>query len=385
MDHEPRSRRRVDDSGRRGGRSGGRGGGRGRGRKKKSGFAVLLSFVIIFGLIGGGGWYGYSFLKKQFGPPEDYSGKGEAASVVFVVESGWNGTKIANELKKAGVTKSVEAFTQAMAKDAEQRHVEAGAYVLHPKMPAALALDVLGDPKQQQAVTVTEGMRASAVYTKLSKQMNVPVEEFEKAAKDPAIGLPDYAKGNIEGFLFPAKYPAAPGLKPVDVLKKMVDTSKKKFIDFGLEDKAKQLNMTPYDVLKIASVVQAEAGPKKEDAGKVARVIDNRLADKMQLQMDSTVNYGMERSEIKVSVADTKKDHPWNTYTRQGLPETPINNPGKIAIEAALNPTAGDWIYFVTVNTDTGETKFTKSKSEHDKNVDQFNKFIEDKAKGSSS
>jgi UPF0755 protein len=106
--------------------------------------------------------------------------------------------------------------------------------------------------------------------------------------------------------------------------------------------------------------------------GKVARVIFNRLERGMPLQMDSTINYALGRSTLATSTRDTRIDSPYNSYQRMGLPPTPIGNPGEEAMRAAIDPTPGDWLYFVTVK--PGDTRFTADYAEHQHNVDEFNR-----------
>jgi UPF0755 protein len=131
-------------------------------------------------------------------------------------------------------------------------------------------------------------------------------------------------------------------------------------------------------VLTIASLVQREAGTA-EDFGKVARVVYNRLDEGMMLQFDSTSHYGYQVAhgeEPTGSVFTTDKeradDNPYNTYAKTGLPAGPIAAPGDDAIEAALNPTDGDWLYFVAVNLETGESVFSSNLDEHNRAVAQL-------------
>ncbi len=156
-----------------------------------------------------------------------------------------------------------------------------------------------------------------------------------------------------EGFLFPATYDVAPDATAESTLKqlfKAYDTA---------ADKAgvTRTNRTPYEIVIIASLVEAEAR-HAEDYGKVARVVYNRLEKGMPLQFDSTVNYALNADKQIVTNQDLGVDSPYNTYKNTGLPPGPINSPGLAALQAAVNPTAGDWLYFVTTNPKTGETKF---------------------------
>lgn len=370
MDTEPRSRRRAKN-------------GRSRGRKKdkrgRSGCAVFIAFAVVVGVLGMGGWYAYGFVKDRFGPPPDYSGAGDNGStVVVVVKPGWVASNIGNELKRAGVVKSVDAFTKAYTGDKQQRNIEAAAYVMKKHMSAKSAFEFMADRKNQSKVTIPEGTRKKRVYEILAKQMQLQPADIEKAAADPSIGLPAWANGQIEGFLFPTQYPVAPGMNPVDVLRDMVTNAKNKFTAWKLEERATALGKSPYDILTIASLVQAEAR-HDDDFGKISRVIYNRLSSKMPLGFDSTINYGLDRNNIVVTTEMTKQDTPWNTYIRAGLPKTPIDNPGKQAIDAALAPADGKWLYFVTVNTDTGETKYAETSAEHDKYKKEFDAFIKQK------
>ncbi|UGQ13081.1 endolytic transglycosylase MltG [Yinghuangia sp. ASG 101] len=374
MDTEPRSRRRGKSGGSRGRRKDKRG---------RSGCAVFIAFSIVIALVATGGWYAYGFIKDRFGPPPDYSGAGsDGSSVVVIVKPGWVASQIGNELKRAQIVKSVDAFTKVYTADKLQRNIEAAAYVMKKHMSAKSAFEYMVNKENKETATIPEGYRATKVYTALAEKMQIDPKEFETAAKDPSIGLPAWANGQIEGFLFPTQYPVAPGMKPVDVLRDMVTTANNKFVKFDLENRARAVGKTPYEVLIIASMVQAEA-KQAADFGKISRVIYNRLESKppMNLGFDSTVNYGLDRNNIVVTNADTKKDHPWNTYLHPGLPETPINNPGEDALEAALDPTPGDMLYFVTVNLETGETKYAKTAAEHEKNKEEFEAYMEDQKK----
>ena len=132
-------------------------------------------------------------------------------------------------------------------------------------------------------------------------------------------------------------------------------------------------------VLTIASLIQREAGSNLDDFAKVSRVIQNRLDSNMKLQFDSTSHYGWqwrhgEREEGSVfsTQAELDDDNPYNTYVHTGLPPGPIGSPGDDAIAAALNPAPGDWVYFVTVNLDTGETAFSVTGAEHNAAVKQL-------------
>ncbi|PWI07928.1 endolytic transglycosylase MltG [Streptomyces sp. NWU339] len=226
-----------------------------------------------------------------------------------------------------------------------------------------------GDPRPTTLV-IPKGHRASQVYAAVDKALRLPAGSAKKSLAKAALKLPSDAEGNPEGYLFPAAYPLKEGTTPEQLLSLMVDTANKKFNGAPIAAGAQRNAMNVYQAVTIASIVQAEASTKA-DMGKVARVIFNRLERGMPLQMDSTVNYALGRSAPRTTEADTKADSPYNSYTRMGLPPTPIGNPGEEAMRAAITPTPGDWLYFVTVT--PGDTRFTADYKQHQGDVAEFN------------
>ncbi|CAM5304098.1 aminodeoxychorismate lyase [Streptomyces spiroverticillatus] len=211
-----------------------------------------------------------------------------------------------------------------------------------------------------KALTIPEGWRSSQVYAAVDKAVGAAPGTAKKAAATANLGLPAAAKGNAEGYLFPATYPVKDGATAQSLLTYMVKTAKER------------LGTGPdvHRELVIASIVQAEADTP-QDMGKVARVIANRTAAGMPLQMDSTLNYAMNRSTLDTTHEDTRIDSPYNTYERKGLPPTPIGNPGLEAVRATRTPPAGNWLYFVTVK--PGDTRFTHDYEVQKRNVAEFN------------
>jgi UPF0755 protein len=369
---EPRSRRRgKDDNSRRGGR------GRGRKKKNRSGCAVLVALAIVLAIVGGGGYWAYGFLKDRFGPPPDYSGSG-SGQVLVEIKTGWATPQMANELKRAGVTKSVEAFTKVAREDKDQRasKIQPGAYTMAKHMSAKSAFEILVNPKNKQDLIVPPGRRATQVFELIAKKLNVPKEKVEAAAKDPSLGLPDYAKGNIEGFIYPASYVAAPGMDPLVVLKDMVAKSVKSYD--GLAEKAAAVKKSPYEIIVIASLIEAEA-KTIDHKGKVSEVIYNRIKKNMSLGLDSTVNYYLNKSNVQLSTKELNDaSNPYNTRVLKGLPPGPINTPGKDSIAAALAPSDGDFLYFVTTNPETGETAFSSTDAQFQKDKAKLSQWIKD-------
>lgn len=232
-----------------------------------------------------------------------------------------------------------------------------------------LSLERDGDTRPATLV-IPEGWRAGQIYEAVDKALALPVGSTKKSLAKSNLKLPNDAEGNPEGYLFPATYPLEKKATPQSLLSFMVNTANKKFNGAPVAAGAQRNAMNVYQAVTIASIVQAEAA-SKADMGKVARVVFNRLERGMPLQMDSTINYALNRATLKTSAKDTRVDSPYNSYQRMGLPPTPIDNPGEDAMRAAINPTPGDWLYFVTVK--PGDTRFTANYEEHKRNVAEFN------------
>ncbi len=228
------------------------------------------------------------------------------------------------------------------------------------------------------SLVIPEGWRATQVYEAVDKTLALPPGTTKKSLAKANLKLPNDAEGNPEGYLFPATYPLGENPTPEKLLTAMVDTANKKFTGAPVAAGAQRNALNVYQAVTIASIVQAEADAK-EDMGKLARVVFNRLERGMPLQMDSTINYALGRSTLETTTKDTKIDSPYNSYQRMGLPPTPIDNPGDEAMSAAINPTPGDWLYFVTVK--PGDTRFTADYAEHQRNVAEFNRIQESASK----
>ncbi|MDP9867271.1 MULTISPECIES: endolytic transglycosylase MltG [Streptosporangium] len=361
----------ADDDGgsRRKSRASSGGGRRGRRRKRRrnrGGFlAPMLAVIVLLGGIGAGGFYGYTWLRDVM-TPDDYTGQG-TGEVVVEIKGGQSASDVAQTLQDKGVVKSARAFADAVAKAGKSASLQPGEYTMRKQMSAAAAVELLDPAKRLlERVTLKEGLRLSDTLEQLAKQTGKPLKEFQRAAKDvKALGLPSYAKGRLEGYAFPATYEITPKMEPADILTAMVDRFHETADKDGLVKEAKALGRTPHEIMTIASIVQAESGSVK-DMGKVARVIYNRLGGNppRKLEMDSTVMYGLNKYGVAATNADLESDSPYNTYARPGLPPGPIANPGDHAIQAALHPTKGDWIWFVTTDTKRGITKFTSSETE---------------------
>ncbi|MFF2602159.1 endolytic transglycosylase MltG [Streptomyces californicus] len=241
-----------------------------------------------------------------------------------------------------------------------------------------IPLSLLGSDEQRQerdqphkTLLIPEGRRASEVYASVDRALGLASGSTRKAASTVDLKLPAQAEGNPEGYLFPATYPLDAETEPAGLLRYMADTAHKRFGAGHVTAGSQRNNVSVYDTVTIASIVQAEADTAS-DMGKVARVVYNRLLKDMPLQMDSTINYALKRSTLDTTTTDTRLDSPYNSYRVKGLPPTPIGNPGEEALRAAVSPTPGPWLYFVTVG--PGDTRFTDDYAEQQKNVEEFNR-----------
>ena len=335
--------------------------------------AALVALAVVLGGLYVGVTKGIELLEDQFADPADFSGPGRG-DVAFEVQSGDTSAQICRNLKAAEVVASVDACLAAANANPGSSGIQVGFYPLQREMPASEAIDVLVDPSNivTNTVTVPEGLNVDQVVEILASSTDFGAAAFEKVLDRPErIGLPEYAGGNPEGYLFPSTYSFPPKAKPVDMLRAMVDRWRQAADEAGLERAAEELGYTPHELMTVASLVEAEG--RGDDMPKVARVIYNRLENPDNgvtnglLQIDAAVNYALGKEPIARLTTDeieSVSDSPYNTYTQPGLPPGPIEAPGDAAIEAATDPAEGPWLFYVTVNLETGETKFTESYDE---------------------
>ncbi|MFJ4679863.1 endolytic transglycosylase MltG [Kitasatospora sp. NPDC088783] len=306
-------------------------------------------------------------------PAPDYPGGGTGQVQVSVAQ-GASITQIGKTLTAKHVVASTRAFTEAAAKSPAGDNIHPGTYTLKEKMSAVSALNVLLDPSNANALTIPEGWRSTQVFAAIDTRLGLEPGTTAAAAEQHAaeLGLPADAAGHLEGYLYPATYAVTGDSTPLTLLQDMVKEAGGNLDGPAVADAASANGVSPYGLLAVASLAQAEAD-NPEDMARVARVVYNRLAKKMPLQLDSTINYALGRSTLTTTQDDTRLDSPFNTYAHPGLPPTPIGNPGRDALRAALHPADGDWLYFVTVR--PGDTRFTDSEEQQRKNVDEFNAY----------
>ncbi|MGY1694199.1 MULTISPECIES: endolytic transglycosylase MltG [unclassified Geodermatophilus] len=334
------------------------------GRRRRSPLANLLALLVLAGLVAGIVFGGRALIGLVNPEAEDYTGAGTGTVQVRVGE-GDTLSDIARTLVDAGVIASGEPFVDAAEGQPAATGIQPGVYSMREQMSGAAALDLLLDPATRQVsrVTVPEGFTVEATLQRIAETTGLPIEDLRAAAADPAaLGLPAYANGQLEGFLFPATYDVEPDATAADVLGSMVSRFTEMAADLQLEQRAAAAGRSVYDVVVVASMVQSET-LLDEERPNVAQVVYNRLTEGMPLGIDATLAYGLQKNGNELTVTDLQTDSPYNTRTRAGLPPTPISAPGEASLEAALAPTTGDLLYYVLESQD-GRHFFTASYDE---------------------
>lgn len=347
------------------------GGARRKPKSRASGCLPVLVVLVVLATLGYFGvTRGMSFIDDQFGEPDDYPGPG-SGSVSFQVSQGDSISQMGRNLKEQEVVASVDAFTEAAGRNPDATGIQVGFYELKREMRASDVVDVLANPDNiiSTTVPVPEGLRVDDVVDILVRKTKFPRGAFEKVLAAPEkLGLPSYANGDPEGYLFPSTYAFGPDATPTSMLSAMVDRWEQAAADADLEGAAEELGYSPHELMTIASLVEAEG--RGDDMPKIARVIYNRLEIDPnpaagRLQIDATVNFALGRELTVIPTSeDLEVDSPYNTYQRVGLPPGPIEAPGDASIAAAISPVDGPWFFYVTVDLETGETKFTESYDE---------------------
>ncbi|HVX70204.1 MAG TPA: endolytic transglycosylase MltG [Mycobacteriales bacterium] len=314
--------------------------------------AVLVILVAIVVLVG-------RAIGGIFGGGGDYSGQG-TGNVTVVVKPGDSASAIGATLVDAGVVKSTSAFTSAAEANPKSRGIQPGTYRLHSHMKAELALALMLRPSALVSYTVAipEGFTVADIVARIEKETPITASALHAALADPsALGLPSWASGHVEGFLFPATYQVTPGETATQLLKAMITRFDQAATDVNLSKAAGKVGLSEYEIITLASIVQRE-GLLVADYPKIAEVFFNRLHNEMRLDSDATLYYVLGPDHGPLTAADLALDSPYNTRKFAGLPPTPINSPGEAAINAVLHPATGPYLYFVTIDKQ-GHTAFS--------------------------
>lgn len=367
-------------------------------RRTRTGLKWGIVGVLVL-VIAAGAYLGV----KEFsgiGHYADFTGQG-TKDVVFEVNPGDTTSGIGDDMTDAGIVASAGAFVQAGANNSAIASVQPGFYVLKLHMSAAAAvaritqagsrvgLLEIKSGQQLDDTTSTSGKVTSGILTHIAQascaKLNganacVTVAQLRAAIQDTdpaALGVPDWAipsvtsadaRHRLEGLIVPGVYNLKPGETAVQTLKRILAQSSAQLQAAGLPSPSQQKSgFSPYQVLTLASIVERESGTNA-DMPKIARVFYNRLRQGMPLQSDATVDYGLDRPMVATSPAERPKSGAYNTYGTAGLPPTPVSSPSSAAIEAATQPAAGPWLYFVVCQKDRSSC-FATNLQQHNANV----------------
>ncbi|MBB3116471.1 endolytic transglycosylase MltG [Corynebacterium bovis] len=371
-------------------------------RRRQMAGALSIALVVLLVAIGG-----YVYYVREVAATRDYDGTGNGTVVMVRVDQGDSVASLTQELLDRKIIGSRGAMLQA-AEESEHSGsggLHAGYYPLQEKMSAKAVMDTLTDESKRRGVVdipnglplddvrVVGGDTREGVLTLISRQTCegtgdratdatcVTPEELSDTIAQTSpeeLGVPAWAvkpvsaRGDdprrIEGLIAPGVHLFDPTSEPKQIIHDIVASSAETYEGTGLERSAQSLGLTPYQVITAASLIEREA--PEGDFDKVARVILNRLHENKKLEFDSTVNYSVDEQEVATTDEDRARRTPWNTYAKEGLPDTPIASPGLQALHAMENPADGDWLYFVTVDKD-GTTVFNRDFSEHEKAIEQ--------------
>ena len=371
---------------------------RGRRRRRFAGRAALALLVVMMVVVV---FVGTRLWNTVFGSGDDYTGDGKR-DIVIHVQDGDSTTMVGETLQNQQVVKTVRAFVNAAHGNSAINSIQPGWYRMRTEIPAANAVARLADPNNRVGrLVIPEGRQLDDTTDMKTNKVNpgilslisratcvdldgnrrcVSVDDLRAAATNssPAtLAVPPWAiepvtelgkdHRRIEGLIAPGTFNVDPSASAESILTSLISSGAMEYMKSGLLGSAQTMGLSPYDILVVASLVQQEAS--SQDFAKVARVIYNRLQNHHTLEFDSTVNSPLDRREVATSDADRAQRTPWNTYVSQGLPATAICSPGVDALHAAEHPESGDWLYFVTIDTQ-GTTLFTKDYQQHLANIE---------------
>ncbi len=326
---------------------------------------VLLALVVAFLIAAGSA---VVWVQRQINPPGE-----SGPEVRLTVAEGMSTADIGELLEREGIIANADIFKYYVRLTGVGA-IEAGDYSLEKKSDLSDVVKALegGAAKaEDERVTVPEGLTLPEVAKVVGEMPGRSAEKFLEIANSGTIRSQYQPAGNnnLEGLILPETYFITKGDDEAKILRKMVDSFDQLATQLNLSGAATRFGISPYQAVIVASMVEREARVD-EDRGKVARVIYNRLDQGMPLQIDATVLYALNRPQESVSFKDREVNSPYNTYRIPGLPPGPIASPGRRALEATVNPTPGNWLYYVLTDP-SGRHSFTANYNEFNNLVNQ--------------
>ena len=332
-------------------------------RRRLRGLAILLFLILLFGG-GGAAVFGYySWATGASGPQKRVS---------LTIPMGTSGVEVGKLLEQKKVIRSALAFRVLLRFRGVSSEFKAGRYTnLTTNMSITDVLKKLEDGPKVESVSVTfpEGYTVEQTAVRAARDLDISRKRFMELATSGKFSAPPYLpKGTetVEGFLYPNTYDFVKDVGPKGVIDRLLASFKEQVAGLPWE-RAEQFKVTPYEVVTIGSLIEQEAR-FAPDRRKIARVIYNRLKRGMPLQIDATIQYAL-GDFSPILLKDREIDSPYNTYQHTGLPPTPIGNPGRSSLAAALTPAQGNWLYYVLIDCETGRHYFTNTLSDFNRKV----------------
>lgn len=335
---------------------------------------VVMALVVVFTVRSVANRRGTSPDSQQSTAEAlDYYDSQEGEEVQFTVNSGEDASTIAQHLVQQDIVKTTEGFLHAVNAQNAGSKLQPGVFTLRKHMSSTSVVGVLIDTSAAQGILqVKSGETVSDVINAAAAASGIDVSQFQAiiSAGGNSI-LPAEAGGNYEGWFEPGSYNVSGSSTTAQsVITQLVQARIAKLDELGIPEGQRE------EKINVASIIENEVN-KDEYRGKVSRVIYNRLEQDMPLGMDSVVAYGngVESSQLTDAMLNDPSN-PYNDRVNKGLPPTPISNPGDASLSAAMSPEEGDWLYFCTVNLQTGETKFTASEDEFYQFRDEYKQWL---------
>jgi UPF0755 protein len=329
----------------------------------------LVALALVIAIAAGAAW----FANALFQP---FVGDGEG-SVRVVVPRGATLADIADLLEREGVVESASFFELRARLSGRSGDLKPGPYELREGMSYATVLDRLeeGVPPNVVLITIPEG-RSRGEVAPLVRRLDG--NYLRATRRHPALDPRDYrARGarSVEGFLFPATYELKKGQPVRRLVREQLTAFKRNFAEVDLRY-ARRKNLTPFDVITIASLVEREAAVAKERR-LIASVIYNRLKNDIRLDIDATTRFVTGNWEEPLKVSELENPDPYNTRVHYGLPPGPIGSPGLASIKAAARPAETDYLFYVVAVCGNGRHKFAETDAEFQRYVAAYERARE--------
>ena len=260
-------------------------------------------------------------------------------------------SRVATKLEEAGVIKSALVFKAQARIEGYGTEIKTGRYTFEPGQDSAQILEKLtaGDAVPTVAVTIPEGLTLVETAEVVAAGTGISTEDFERAARETNYGyafLEDESIKTTEGYLFPRRYDFEEGVTAGGIVDRLLGQYLIETEDLDIAGAKERQGLTEHELVTVASLIEKESA-NAEERPVIASVIYNRLRRDMPLQIDATIQYALGRPKENLTYGDLKIDSPYNTYENEGLPPGPICSPSLQSLEAALNPTETDHLYYV--------------------------------------